>query len=586
MESNPEKSSAYLSEVGKMEGVVLSNRALYALLWTQASHKCRRLSGNDSLINTAVEYFTNTGQDELAAMSLLYKGLIHKQNKEVEHAAKAFVMSEQCFEGIENDRYKALLFNHYASLLKKQRLFRKALEYYKRSYMHEMEGDSIHYIVSACNEIALMYRVLGEPDSARAYYDIAMGHSGKLRPERLAILRQNYATFLTDNKEYDEAEKTLLECEQALANTQYIDKVYSSLATLYYKTSNYPQAIRYGEKAVQSKDSATACIGYLLLSRIYAKQEDYRTSNSYNNLYRKYHSDLSVRRKTEEVAAAAHEQMKQALEKKNEQKARKVDALMVALVILALVGTVICMAIRYWHKRKQLQLQHEKESILREGQSNTGLLRSQITKKNSRIEHMERENDDFLKKIRELELLLKERTSALKEWQEKNRHLEQEKNIEQKKAEKELQEVQLSLESLKKRVRTNDRILYLISRNTDAECISLLQQLHTGSCPTNKGKSKKTNFQSLLKRMLEREMPGVGEKVESLISNRQKQTICMLYLLGLDDMTIYNCFLPVSPETIRKYRKETLRLVEEPEHGTPDTGNLKQESDSVGPDNP
>lgn len=168
MESNPEKSSAYLSEVGKMEGVVLSNRALYALLWTQASHKCRRLSGNDSLINTAVEYFTNTGQDELAAMSLLYKGLIHKQNKEVEHAAKAFVMSEQCFEGIENDRYKALLFNHHASLLKKQRLFRKALEYYKRSYMHEMEGDSIHYIVSACNEIALMYRVLGEPDSARA----------------------------------------------------------------------------------------------------------------------------------------------------------------------------------------------------------------------------------------------------------------------------------------------------------------------------------------------------------------------------------------------------------------------------------
>lgn len=147
------------------------------------------------------------------------------------------------------------------------------------------------------------------------------------------------------------------------------------------------------------------------------------------------------------------------------------------------------------------------------------------------------------------------------------------KNIEQKRAEKELQKVQHSFESLKKRVCINDRILYLISRKTDADCISLLQQLHTGSYSTNKEKSKKTDFQSLLERMLEREMPGVGEKVELLISNQQKQIICMLYLLGLDDMTIYNCLLPASPETIRKYRKETLRLVEELKHGKPDNDN-------------
>ena len=75
-------------------------QARYALLWTQAMHKCHIPLGNDSLINVAVDYYGQTEDNHRLAKSLLYKGLVHKQRGEVELATKAFVGSEQAFSAI------------------------------------------------------------------------------------------------------------------------------------------------------------------------------------------------------------------------------------------------------------------------------------------------------------------------------------------------------------------------------------------------------------------------------------------------------------------------------------------------------
>ena len=104
-------------------------RAKFAFLWTQARHKCHLPLVNDSLINVAVAYFTENGERQYAAKALLYKGLVHKQRKEVEKAAEAFAMSEQWFEGVEDDQYKALLYNHYGALMMSEENYEDALYY-------------------------------------------------------------------------------------------------------------------------------------------------------------------------------------------------------------------------------------------------------------------------------------------------------------------------------------------------------------------------------------------------------------------------------------------------------------------------
>lgn len=91
--------------LAQMDSVLTERQqARYALLWTQATHKCRIPLEDDSLINVAVEYYSRVGDAHLLAKSLLYKGLAHKQNGEIELAAEAFVSSERAFSEVEDDQ--------------------------------------------------------------------------------------------------------------------------------------------------------------------------------------------------------------------------------------------------------------------------------------------------------------------------------------------------------------------------------------------------------------------------------------------------------------------------------------------------
>ena len=210
-------------------------QARYALLWTQAQHKCHIPLVSDSLINVAVRYYTENNNRHQLALSLLYKGLVHKQNHQVEQAVEAFVASELAFEGVEDDQYKALLFNHYGALLMKQEMFDEALEYYKKSYQYQIKGDSVHYIISACGQIATIYKLKHLPDSVEAYYKRGMSYKDSLsdgRKRNYYLLLQGYATFLMGNGNYPEAERLLQECLTNMKDSNYYHALYSALTTL------------------------------------------------------------------------------------------------------------------------------------------------------------------------------------------------------------------------------------------------------------------------------------------------------------------------------------------------------------------
>ena len=106
METNPDSAYSSLQCLALREDLTGEQRARYALLRTQAMHKCRIPLESDSLINVAVEYYTGSDDRHRLALSLLYKGLVHKQCSEVLQAVEAFVMSEQVFEEVEDNQYK------------------------------------------------------------------------------------------------------------------------------------------------------------------------------------------------------------------------------------------------------------------------------------------------------------------------------------------------------------------------------------------------------------------------------------------------------------------------------------------------
>ena len=134
METDPACAYGCLQQIGLADdGLTDEERARYALLQVQAMHKCRMPLTNDSLINVAVAYYQANNDKHMLAKALLYKGLVHKQNGQVEQAAEAFVASERNFAQVDDNQYKALLSDHYGMLLFNQAMYEKALHYFKLS---------------------------------------------------------------------------------------------------------------------------------------------------------------------------------------------------------------------------------------------------------------------------------------------------------------------------------------------------------------------------------------------------------------------------------------------------------------------
>lgn len=337
-------------------------QARYALLWTQAMHKCHIPLGDDSLINVAVDYYSRTGEKHRLAKSLLYKGLAHRQRGEVELATKAFVGSEQAFDGVEDDQYKALLFNHYASLLMEQDLLGKSLVYHKKAYQYELKGDSVHYVLSSCAQIARIFKAMDMHDSAEVYYKRGLFYLENCRnSQRAEMFLQNYATFLISKGRYGEAEK-MLKNRETTADSTYIYNVYSALAMLYYKLGRYEDVLRYGEKIQESSDSLMQRAGFLHLYRAYKQMGDMKTAVHYHDLYRQYDSDITLRKKTAKVAEIPHKMKALQLEKETRMAHRWQWGwgIVAAVVLCVAVWTVRFL------KRKHGRQMTEKDSLLDE----------------------------------------------------------------------------------------------------------------------------------------------------------------------------------------------------------------------------
>ena len=545
-------------------------QAKYALLWTQASHKCHLKIENDSLINVAVEYYTRHDKRHYAAKSFLYKGLLHKQRKEVEQAAEAFALSEQWFEGVEDNQYKALLYNHYGMLMNSQSNYEEALIYLKKSYWFKLKGDSIHYVMSACGAIANVYRKLGLSDSAKLYFEKGLEYEGKVSLYRYSLFKQNYANFLRRNGEYDKAERMLLECEQYITDENKYS-LYSSLATLYYETEEYGKALLYAEKVIESEDSVVVRGGLLNLYRIHRQLGHANESQSFHDLYREYDSDITMRMKTVEVAAIPHEVKVKVLESAH-QKGMKVRwGLTACLIGVLMTGGILYIFLRKRHSQQRLEWQNKlaeddreiskMTQVQSEKDKEIGQLNYQMERKIGKIENMEQKQKERLEKEKEK---VKEKKDEIKQLREAESVImrekrELEKNLEA--SHKQQRELQMVADRVEHDKRIDRRIMYFRTDERVEHIGALLMQLKHGNMYVGEPVPEQ-EIRPMLIALLDAEYPGVRQSLDALANNQTKRFMCYLIVLGLDDEEMMYRATGKRVETIKKYHKECRQLVE------------------------
>ena len=581
MEADSDSAFRCLQYIDGIDGGSDEQRARYALLWTQATHKCRIPLEGDSLINVAVEYYGGTGDRHRLAMSLLYKGLAHKQCGEVEQAVEAFVASEQAFDGVEDDQYKALLCNHYALLLAEQGLLEKALVQYKKSYQYKLRGDSLHYVVSACNNIATIHELLGEMDSAQNYYERGMSYVGVANRKLL----HNYANHLMNRGLYDEAER-MLKDNEALADSTYIYSVYSAFSTLYYETGEYDKALPYGEKMLESPDSMTQCVGYLHLYRTYRKLGDMETAVHYHDLYRQYDSDITFRRKTAVVAEIPHKVMNKQLLQANRTAHRWQWLWGAGLVVAVVAAIYIIRYMRRTHgaqmdemgvlledKVKELdgkeQLLAEKQNQLTKTKVDLGRVKGVLTHQTHAFDRMKLYLEEMKQKHQEEIGCLQEKVDKLKtdvkELKEKDRersHTETGLRENLKKLGAQLREQTIKLQHAEHQREIDQRIDYFVMHGRESVAVDMLLQLRYGEEVQARYDIRPSEYLPMLKELLLQENSALAERLDRCGLERKKLTMCYLMALGLDDVEMMSRAACLSVNSVKTYHRECREVVE------------------------
>ena len=109
------------------------NRALYALLYTQAQDKTYRDETDDSLISIAVDYYRDTDDVRRKFLSYYYKGRVHFNSKDYLNATTCYMEAEQLTDEVGDDYLAGLLYSELGRIYDIYYDYPKSLEAYQKS---------------------------------------------------------------------------------------------------------------------------------------------------------------------------------------------------------------------------------------------------------------------------------------------------------------------------------------------------------------------------------------------------------------------------------------------------------------------
>ena len=233
--------------------------ALYAVLYTQAWDKCLIPHTSDSLILTAVEYYSHRGRDkELRALSQFYLGSVCRDLGDDFRAVEAYLPAADGFRRLSDHVMERRASQNIADHLFNQHLFAESRAWYRRAYdCAVFTRDSLRMIMPL-EGIAKCQMAAGEWDAS---YD-------------------NYVTLLALSRAIDNPIGTALAAEQ--------------LSILTRRRGNAADALSYASLAESLRTGDDKLFPYYLKGQAYNALGQSDSAFHYLNLCQQdnNHADL------------------------------------------------------------------------------------------------------------------------------------------------------------------------------------------------------------------------------------------------------------------------------------------------------
>ena len=250
------------------------NRALYALLYTQAQDKTYRDETNDSLISVAVDYYRNTDDVRHKFLSYYYKGRVHFNAKDYLSATTCYMEAEQLAKEVDDDYLVGLLYAELGRIYNIYYDYPKSLEaYQKAAECYERAGKIRHRNYMWLNQ-GLVCRNLDRFDESERLLRMVLDSAqGKGDDTLIKSCMGNLVLLYIEEKRMQEAQELYVALE-SVAGINYGSASFKGvLSQMYASKDGYVEALSLLERgwacAEERMDSVNL---YISSSALLAKQ--------------------------------------------------------------------------------------------------------------------------------------------------------------------------------------------------------------------------------------------------------------------------------------------------------------------------
>ena len=354
MEIYPDSALSILESISSPQKLSRADRALYALLLTQARHKNYIALGDDSLIKTAVEYYGDKKKSVRAAKAHYYWGATYGEKGYTSFAVDEYLTAIRLMP--VRDEFLAMIYDNLADCYEKDELFDIAIDAYREAYQILKGGSQQTYPLRG---IARMCLLQNKKDSALFYYHQALDCAlAEQDSSLIGALYHDLAMAYNEKKDYIQADKYV--SKAIMVQGQDAVNVCLSKAQIMLNLNKLDSASYFFRKNIDQLDIYGRAVCYDGMYQIAKKRGEWKAATENIDAYKVLYDSIQFMTDNEELNRLMD---KHQLEEHKRLLSEHTKTLIFSLVTAFFLLMVVCIFYFMWNDRKRkkhyIALQHE-----------------------------------------------------------------------------------------------------------------------------------------------------------------------------------------------------------------------------------
>lgn len=344
METCPDSALSILESITYPQKMPRADRALYALLLTQARHKNYIALEDDSLIKSAVDYYGDKKKSLRAAKAHYYWGATYREMGYTSFAVEEYLTAIRLMP--VRDEFLAMIYDNLAECYERDELFDIAIGAYRQAYQILRGGSQQIYPLRG---IARMCLLQNKKDSALVYYQQALDCALVEQDSSLiGALYHDLAMAYSEKKDYIQADKYV--SKAIMIQGQDAVNVCLSKAQIMLNLNKLDSASYFYSKNVDQLDIYGKAVYYDGMYQIAKKRGEWKTATENIDAYKILYDSIQFITDNEELNRLMD---KHQLEEHKRLLSEHTKMLIFSLITAFFLLMIICVFCFMWNDRKR-----------------------------------------------------------------------------------------------------------------------------------------------------------------------------------------------------------------------------------------